>query len=103
MALLRLRFPTMYPLDLARAIDKSGGMSMGIVEMQPNGVSNTHDPLRCRPAATLKVAGDERTCGSAQREPADLVRADQELGKRLDSTPTLASRWAAISPIIIIR
>ena len=35
MALLRLRFRTMYPPDLARAIDRSGGMSMGVVEMQP--------------------------------------------------------------------
>ena len=38
---------------------------MGIVEMQTTGVSNTHDPLH----ATLKVAGDERICGSGRSRP----------------------------------
>ena len=47
-------------------------MSMGIVECKPP-VFRTRTIL-CMPAATLKVAGDERTCGSAEREPADLVQ-----------------------------
>ena len=82
MALLRLRFPTMYPLDLARAIDLEGS-EYGYCGMHHRCFEHARS-FACRPA-TLKVAGDERTGGSAEREPADLVQYSC-LSKRLDST-----------------